>query len=70
MTDGVRCDEGETSGKGHGGGEAESEAVLPDLAPTDPQLAAIVTAWPTLPAAIKAGIVAMVRASGWIASGV
>ncbi|NOT02909.1 MAG: hypothetical protein HOP29_20095 [Phycisphaerales bacterium] len=31
---------------------------------TDPELAAVVEAWTTLPDAIRAGIVAMVRASG------
>jgi len=30
---------------------------------TDPNLAAIATVWPTLPAAIKAGILAMVKAA-------
>ena len=30
---------------------------------TDPDLAKLVTAWPTLPEAIKAGIVAMVKAA-------
>ncbi|MEE9295236.1 MAG: hypothetical protein V3W34_09805 [Phycisphaerae bacterium] len=30
----------------------------------DPEFAAVVEAWPTLPEAVKAGIVAMVRASG------
>ena len=36
----------------------------PDSTPeSDPDLAAIVTAWPTLPEAIRAGIVAMVRAT-------
>ncbi len=33
------------------------------LLPDDPDLAAVVDAWPKLPAAIKAGIVAMVRAA-------
>lgn len=32
--------------------------------PTDPDLSAVVTAWPALPPAIRAGILAMVRASG------
>jgi hypothetical protein len=32
--------------------------------PDDPDLAAVVTAWPSLPEAVRAGIVAMVRASG------
>jgi hypothetical protein len=31
--------------------------------PDDPDLAAVVTAWPSLPEAIRAGILAMVRAS-------
>jgi hypothetical protein len=33
------------------------------LLPDDPGLAAVVDAWPDLPEAIKAGIVAMVRAA-------
>ncbi len=33
-------------------------------APTDPELAAVVAAWSALPAAVRAGIVAMVRAAG------
>lgn len=32
--------------------------------PTDPELAAVVRAWPTIPQAVRAGIVAMVRAAG------
>jgi len=32
-------------------------------APADPDLAVLVAAWPIVPAAIRAGIVAMVRAS-------
>ena len=35
----------------------------------DPDLVAIVSAWPTLPGPVKAGIVAMVRAAGGIVSG-
>jgi hypothetical protein len=31
--------------------------------PTDPELAAVVAAWPDLPPAIRAGIVAMVKAA-------
>jgi hypothetical protein len=34
-----------------------------DNRPTDPDLAAIVEAWPGLPEAIKAGILAMVKAT-------
>jgi len=33
------------------------------VAENDPDLAAIVTAWPALPEALKAGILAMVKAS-------
>ena len=34
-----------------------------DICKTDPDLAAVVAAWPELPAAIRAGIVAMVKAA-------
>jgi hypothetical protein len=37
--------------------------------PDDPDLVAIVGAWPTLPEPVKAGIVAMVRAAGGTKSG-
>ena len=43
--------------------EAESEAVWPNSSPIDADLAAVVDAWPKLPEAIKAGILAMVRAA-------
>ncbi len=33
------------------------------LAQNEPELAAIVAAWPTLPEAVRAGILAMVKAS-------
>ena len=33
-------------------------------APADPELAAVVAAWSDLPAAVRAGIVAMVKAAG------
>jgi len=36
-------------------------------APTDPELAAIVAAWDGLPTAIKAGIVALVKAGAGVA---
>ena len=32
--------------------------------PTDPDLAAVVAAWPGLPPAIRAGVLALVRAGG------
>jgi hypothetical protein len=37
--------------------------LIHDTCQTDPDLVAIVSAWPELPEAIKAGILAMVRTS-------
>jgi hypothetical protein len=47
------------------GGEsgAESGALGAQNGPVDPDLAAVMEAWPGLPAAIRAGILAMVRAA-------
>ena len=42
---------------------AECGALAAPKATLDPQLAAVVEAWPTLPEPIKAGILAMVRAA-------
>ena len=42
---------------------AKSLALSAIPTPKDPDLAALVSAWPKLPAALKAGIVAMVKAS-------
>jgi hypothetical protein len=36
---------------------------LPEAIPADPDLAAVIDAWDRLPAALKAGIVAMVKAA-------
>jgi hypothetical protein len=36
--------------------------LIHDICRTDPALAAVVDAWPALPEAIKAGILAMVKA--------
>jgi hypothetical protein len=38
-------------------------ALAAEIAPADADLSALLTAWATLPEAIKAGIVAMVKAS-------
>jgi hypothetical protein len=40
-----------------------SVALFPPV-PADPDLADVVQAWPNLPAALKAGIMAIVKASG------
>ena len=45
------------------GAPKASPAACPPV-PADEDLAAVVGAWPDLPAAVKAGIVAMVKASG------
>ena len=39
------------------------DASLPPVAPVDPDLAAVAAAWPNLPPALRAGILAMVNAS-------
>ena len=44
-------------------GGAESGAVDTEKAPIDPDLARLINAWPNLPEAIRAGIVAMVNAA-------
>jgi hypothetical protein len=53
-----------SSGNDGGGGQsgAECGALGAQNAPLDPDLAAVVDAWPKLPGAIKAGILAMVTA--------
>ena len=38
-------------------------ALAAEIAPAAPDLADLLTAWPTLPEALKAGIVAMVKAA-------
>ena len=45
-------------------GAAESGAVDAGKAPCDANLREIIEAWPALPESIKAGILAMVQASG------
>lgn len=41
----------------------ESGTLAADSTPVDPDLAEIASAWPTLPDAIKAGVMAMVKAA-------
>jgi hypothetical protein len=43
---------------------AESGALGGDSIPFSPDLVQVITAWPQLPEAMRAGIVAMVRAAG------
>jgi len=43
---------------------AQKAALTAENPPSDPHLAALIDAWPTLPDAIRAGILAMVRAAG------
>jgi hypothetical protein len=43
---------------------AISGAQAPEKFPIDPALVALIDAWPTLPEAIRAGILAIVRAAG------
>jgi hypothetical protein len=45
-------------------GGAESGALALTNHAIDPALASVIRAWPTLPEAIRAGILAMVRAAG------
>jgi hypothetical protein len=48
------------------GGESGAQSGAPGApnGPVNPDLVAVVEAWPSLPAALKAGILAMVRAAG------
>jgi hypothetical protein len=43
---------------------AESGALDAENGPKDAELGAVIDTWPTLPEAIKAGILAMVRTAG------
>jgi hypothetical protein len=43
---------------------AESGAITPKSAITDPSLAALIAIWPKLPESIRTGVIAMIRAFG------
>jgi hypothetical protein len=43
---------------------AKSGALAGQAKPVDPDLASVIDTWPRLPKAIRAGIVAMIRAAG------
>lgn len=58
---------GNSSGSGasaaeSGASDAENGPNPADHEPTDPELAAVVAAWPTLPEAVRVGILAIVMA--------
>src|SRR5262245_21137640 len=59
--DGAACEVGAGDARGIGRSE-QPEATLRDV-PMDPDLALVADAWSALPSAVKAGIMAMVRAS-------
>jgi len=61
----VRADTPENTGKTSVSSEAGADAgaVETKLAQFSPDLQSLIDAWPTLPEAIKAGILAMVRAA-------
>ena len=42
----------------------DSDPIPAPATPSNPDLAALIDAWPTLPAAVKAGILAMVKSVG------
>jgi hypothetical protein len=43
--------------------DANSDALPDDFTPIDPDVAEVAEAWPTLPQAVRAGILAMIRAA-------
>lgn len=53
----------ESGGSNSGNEEAGEGVPTPPVKPTDPDLAAVVAVWPDLPPALRAGIVAMVKAA-------
>jgi hypothetical protein len=50
-------------GAGEAGGAAKCAANRDQSPPSDPHLALVIDAWPKLPEAVKAGILAMLKAS-------
>lgn len=52
----------ESGGSKSGNTRADSDPPTAPAMPTDPDLAAVVAAWPALPPAIRAGVLALVRA--------
>ncbi len=49
---------------GNTGSDPGADTRPTDLAAADPDLAAVIAAWATLPSAIRAGVLALVRAGG------
>jgi hypothetical protein len=52
-----------SGGSNSGNNGAETGAASPPATPADPELTALIAAWPHLPPALKAGIAAMVTAA-------
>ncbi len=66
-TSGKSCDSdsrGNKSGNIPGGDGSAGDPPSAPQTPDDPELAAVVEAWADLPDAVRAGILAMVRAAG------
>ena len=64
----VPCDvtpcESSTGAEADGGCCTSGCTNIPETVPEDPDLAAVVAAWSTLPDVVRAGIVAMIAAAG------
>ncbi len=57
-------DSGGSKSGNNGGGFGPPTPPTPPVTPTDPELAAVVAAWPDLLPAIRAGVLALVKAAG------
>ncbi len=62
-TTAVSCGKDGGSQSGRQQNRQHSDEITPPAKPADPELAAVVAAWSDLPPAVRAGIVAMVRAA-------
>lgn len=57
---------GNKSGNNPAGSDPRTAPATHPPTPADPDLAAVIAAWPDLPPAVRAGVVAMVRAAGGV----
>lgn len=53
----------DSGGSNSGNIRANSDPLIAPPKPTDPELAAVISAWPNLPEPVRAGITAMVYAA-------